>query len=139
MAAVNKGVLAEDVLDRLAQRLAAIQDEQDRLGGIQAAVDQQTINKGPDQVVYEAGTGNLTETRMPASPGAKSPHDEQTIYYTTGANTEYPTCGEHPEWANLPCQTQPGAQPKDTSLPSLAVSTDTVELTATTEAGPSAG
>jgi RHS repeat-associated protein len=79
-------------------------------------------------LVYEAGTGNLTETRMPASPGAKSPHDEQTIYYTAGASTEYPTCGEHPEWANLPCQTQAGAQPKDTSLPPLAVSTDTYNL-----------
>jgi RHS repeat-associated protein len=79
-------------------------------------------------LVYEAGTGNLTETRMPASPGAKSPHDEQTIYYTAGANTEHPTCGEHPEWANLPCQTQAGAQPKDTNLPPLAVSTDTYNL-----------
>ena len=33
-------VLAEDVGDRAAQRLAAVDDEQDRLVGIQAAVDQ---------------------------------------------------------------------------------------------------
>ena len=31
---------AEDVLDRAAQRLAAVQDEQDRLPGIQAPVDE---------------------------------------------------------------------------------------------------
>jgi hypothetical protein len=37
---MDKRVLAEDVLDRPAQRLAAIDHEQDRLLGIEAAVDQ---------------------------------------------------------------------------------------------------
>ena len=40
MAAMHQRVLAEDVLDRAAQRLAAVDDEQDRLLGIQAAVDE---------------------------------------------------------------------------------------------------
>ena len=37
---MNEGVLAEDVLDRPAQRLAAVDHEQDRLLGVEAAVDQ---------------------------------------------------------------------------------------------------
>src|SRR5215207_9709757 len=40
MAAVHERVLAEDVLDRPAQGLAAVDDEQDRLLGIKAAVDE---------------------------------------------------------------------------------------------------
>ena len=79
-------------------------------------------------MLYEASTGNVTETRMPASTEAKSPHDEQTIYYTAPANSEYPGCGGHPEWAGLACRTQPGAQPKDTSLPPLPVTTDTYNI-----------
>ncbi len=31
-------------------------------------------------------------------------------------------CRNHPEWANLPCQIEPGAQP-DRGLPELAVTT----------------
>ena len=38
--AMHQRVLAEDILDRAAQRLAAVDDEQDRLLGIKAAVDQ---------------------------------------------------------------------------------------------------
>ena len=37
---MHQGVRAEDVADRLAQRLAAVDDEQDRLPGIEAAVDE---------------------------------------------------------------------------------------------------
>src|SRR5215211_677581 len=40
MAAMDQRVLAKDVLDRAAQRLAAVDDEQDRLLGIQAAIDE---------------------------------------------------------------------------------------------------
>jgi len=40
VAAVNERPFAEHLLDRLAQRLAAVQHEQDRLIGIQAAVDE---------------------------------------------------------------------------------------------------
>jgi hypothetical protein len=40
MAAMHQRVLAEDVADRPAQRLAAVDDEHDRLPGIEAAVDQ---------------------------------------------------------------------------------------------------
>lgn len=40
MAAMDERVFAKDVLDRPAQRLAAVDNEQDRLVGIEAAVDE---------------------------------------------------------------------------------------------------
>ncbi len=51
----------------------------------------------------------------------------KTIYYSAAANSEYPQCGEHPEWANLACQVQPVSQPNDTP-PSLPVTTSTYNL-----------
>jgi hypothetical protein len=40
MAAVHERVLTEDIVDRAPQRPAAVDDEQDRLLAIQAAIDQ---------------------------------------------------------------------------------------------------
>jgi len=48
----------------------------------------------------------------------------KTIYYTTATNSEYPECGGHPEWAELPCQSQPAVQPGTAGLPELPVVTD---------------
>jgi tripartite motif-containing protein 71 len=49
-------------------------------------------------------------------------HDTQTIYYTAEANLTYPNCGNHPEWADLVCQTQPATQP-DHGVSELPVTT----------------
>jgi YD repeat-containing protein len=55
-------------------------------------------------------------------------HYTKTIYYSTAANgEEHEQCGEHPEWANLPCLTKPVAQPTD-APPSLAETTLTYNL-----------
>jgi RHS repeat-associated protein len=59
--------------------------------------------------------------------GTASAHNDQTIYYTAGVNSKVTACGEHPEWANLPCQTQPAAQPGG-SLPALQVTTYTYNI-----------
>ena len=75
--------------------------------------------------LYEEATGNTIETRMPKSAGAESPHDTKTVYYTAAANTSYPACGEHPEWATLACETLPGKQPETPGLPALPVNTVT--------------
>jgi RHS repeat-associated protein len=61
------------------------------------------------------------------APGKGSPHTTQTIYYTAAANSTYTACGEYPEWAGLPCQTQPAKQPEG-SLPKLPVTTYTYNL-----------
>jgi RHS repeat-associated protein len=79
--------------------------------------------------VYEASTGAVKETVMPAgNPKEKTPHGTETIYYTTAKNTLVPACGEHPEWANLPCQVQPAKQPETAGLPSLPVSIATYNM-----------
>ncbi len=55
-------------------------------------------------------------------------HDEKTVYYSVGANTEYPACGNHPEWANMPCETLPAAQPNTSGISNLPVSLATYSM-----------
>jgi RHS repeat-associated protein len=79
--------------------------------------------------VYEPTTGAAKETVMPAgNPKEKTPHGTETIYYTTAKNTAVPACGEHPEWANLPCETQPAKQPETAGLPELPITKFTYNI-----------
>jgi sugar lactone lactonase YvrE len=57
--------------------------------------------------VADAGNSRIQEF----SPNPAGPHASQTIYYSAAANSAYPACGLHPEWANLPCRAQPALQP----------------------------
>ncbi len=50
-------------------------------------------------------------------------HDQKTIYYSSAANGEYPSCGSHPEWAGLTCETLPAKQPELMGLPPLPTTT----------------
>jgi RHS repeat-associated protein len=43
--------------------------------------------------------------------GSGGVHGTQSIYYSSATNPNHANCGEHPEWANLPCQVQPAQQP----------------------------
>jgi YD repeat-containing protein len=52
----------------------------------------------------------------------------QTVYYSAAANAAYPSCGEHAEWANLPCRTQPAVQPPASVAPQLPVTTMTYNV-----------
>jgi RHS repeat-associated protein len=70
------------------------------------------------------GNNRVTEFK---TVGAGS-HSTQTIYYSAGANSTYPGCGGHAEWANLPCQTQPAKQPETAGVPNLPVSTVTYNV-----------
>ncbi len=74
-------------------------------------------------ILYEASTGAVSETRMPANSKEKSPHATETIYYTAKEEAAIAGCRNHPEWANLPCQTQPSKQPETSGLPKLATTT----------------
>jgi RHS repeat-associated protein len=79
--------------------------------------------------VYEPSTGAVKETVMPAgNPKEKTAHGTETIYYSTAKNSTIPACGEHAEWANLPCETQPAKQPETTGLPKLPVTTATYDM-----------
>jgi streptogramin lyase len=55
-------------------------------------------------------------------------HDQKTIYYSAEANAEYPSCGSHPEWAGLICETLPAKQPELMGLPKLPVTTYTYNM-----------
>jgi YD repeat-containing protein len=70
----------------------------------------------------DADNGRVLEWMMLA----KGAHESQTIYYSSAANATYPACGEHPEWANLSCRSQPAAQPD--AGPRLPIVTDTYNL-----------
>jgi hypothetical protein len=61
--------------------------------------------------VWTAGNGN---------PEA---HDMRTTYYSAKEEASVPTCRNHPEWANLVCQTSPKAQPGVSGMPELPVTT----------------
>jgi RHS repeat-associated protein len=63
--------------------------------------------------------------------------DVKTIYYTAKEEAAVATCRNHPEWANLPCQTEPAAQPaKGDPLPVTTISSysilDEPEITTAT-------
>jgi len=79
-------------------------------------------------MLYESETGNVTETRGPANPTEKSPHATETIDYTAGENAQAKVCGEHAEWANLPCEVKPARQPETSGLPGLPVTTVTYNI-----------
>ena len=81
------------------------------------------INPAGDAYIADTGN-NRVEIWAPSNQAA---HDAQTIYYGAAANTTYPECGEHAQWANLPCQTQPAAQPQS-GLPELPITTTTYNL-----------
>ena len=75
-----------------------------------------------DSGIWWENTGNSRIEKWTLPNNTKtSVNNTQTIYYTTTANSKYAKCGEHPEWAGMPCQTQPAAQPTTSGLPGLAV------------------
>lgn len=67
---------------------------------------------------YDPATGLPLSTTTPAGTGADA-HTTQTIYYSAAANPTYPACGNQPGLANLPCQTQPAAQPASSTTPTF--------------------
>ena len=88
--------------------------------------------------VAGSGTGQISEPRGIASDSkgniwiadtnnnrvekwaVATPHDTKTIYYSAGTEASVEACRNHPEWVNLPCQTEPAAQPGE-GMPNLAV------------------
>ncbi len=86
----------------------------------------------PRSIVFDAtgkawvvDSGNARVEQWSKGPNA---HDQKTIYYSTAANGEYPTCGSHPEWSGLICETLPAKQPELMGLPKLPVTTTTYNM-----------
>ena len=62
---------------------------------------------------YDA-EGKAIESRQPASNGADA-GTTKTVFYTTAANSQSPSCGGKPQWAGLECKSSPAAQPTTAS------------------------
>ncbi len=79
--------------------------------------------------VLDAGNGRVeTWLNEGESEYAPNTHGTLTVYYTTATNSKYPSCGGHPEWANMPCQTLPSAQPETPGIPNLPVASVTYNM-----------
>jgi streptogramin lyase len=83
--------------------------------------------KEPKGIAFDA-TGKAwvsdsANNRMAQWSKGPNAHDQKTIYYSTAANTEYPSCGSHPEYAGLICQVLPAKQPELMGLPALPTTT----------------
>ena len=78
--------------------------------------------------VVDAANNRIEEFVAPQRPGNEGAKESKTTYYTAAANAEYSSCGKHPEWANLVCQTEPVAQPGDSGPPALPVTTTTYNM-----------
>ncbi len=59
------------------------------------------------------------------TPGYAGTHTMQTVYYSAGSEASVEACRNHPEWANLPCQTKPARQPETKALQNLPTTTYT--------------
>jgi YD repeat-containing protein len=73
-------------------------------------------------------SNNRVEEWAPTVTGNEGAHSIKRTYYTSGTEAKVAACQNHPEWANLPCQTEPAAQPGVSGLPELPVTTVTYNL-----------
>jgi RHS repeat-associated protein len=76
--------------------------------------------------LYVGDSGNYRVQEW--TPGNQGAHTTQTVYYTAESKSPVPACANHPEWANLPCQTQPAAQPETPGRPNLPVTSVTYNI-----------
>ncbi len=74
------------------------------------------------EVIVVDDLNHRVEKWVPTITGNEGAHDTKTVYYTAKEEAEVPACRNHPEWAGLPCQTGPAAQPGG-GLPELPVTT----------------
>jgi len=82
------------------------------------------VNSAGDLYVADTGNNRAQEWH-PANPAV---HTDETIYYTPKNEASEAACQNHPEWANLPCRTQPAEQPSTSGLPKLPVTTTTYNI-----------
>jgi YD repeat-containing protein len=76
--------------------------------------------------IYVVDLGNRrVQHWVPSVTGNPGAHSTKTSYYTAKAESEIAACQNHPEWAGLPCQTRPAAQPGIATSPELPVTTIT--------------
>ncbi|HEV7944037.1 MAG TPA: RHS repeat-associated core domain-containing protein [Solirubrobacteraceae bacterium] len=90
----------------------------------------QGIVAGPEGNLWfaEEGTSKIGKLNPTVATGNQEARNSQTVFYSTGTEAGVAACENHPEWANLPCQTQPAHQPETAGLPELPITTYTYNL-----------
>ncbi len=77
------------------------------------------VNSHEEVFVSDSGNSRIQKLTQSGSQA----HNTKTIYYTAKGEATVPACQNHPEWVNLPCQTEPVAQPTGgLSLPVTTIS-----------------
>jgi RHS repeat-associated protein len=103
-------------------------DGQSNLGWTLLEPTSETVDAGTGKLnlktvtLYDATSGDATETRMPGNTNGGDAHATQTIVYSAGVSSD-PACSNRPEWAGLPCKTQPAGQPNTSGVPNIPVKT----------------
>jgi DNA-binding beta-propeller fold protein YncE len=69
--------------------------------------------------VVDGGNGRISEW----TPSAEGAREQITNYYSAGAESPVKACRSHPEWADLPCQTEPAEQLSAVNTPLSPVTT----------------
>jgi YD repeat-containing protein len=78
--------------------------------------------------VIDSANNRVQEWTPSLRPGNEGAHDIRTVYYSAEEESEVATCRKHPEWVNLPCQTEPAAQTGVSGSPELPVITFTYNM-----------
>jgi YD repeat-containing protein len=89
-----------------------------------------SIALAPSGAIYVADAkNNSAQEWTPAPrPGNEAAHDTRMAFYSAGEESTVTLCRKHPEWAGLPCQTEPVAQPGVSGSPELPVTTLTYNM-----------
>lgn len=74
--------------------------------------------------IIDAGNSRISEW----TPGSEGAREQITNYYSAGSESPIKACRNHPEWADLACQTEPAEQPGTTNTPALPVTTSTYNI-----------
>jgi RHS repeat-associated protein len=60
-----------------------------------------------ESTTYVAATGLVEATYKPKYPQPSGAPDRKTVYFTSGANSLAPSCGNQPWFTNMPCKIEP--------------------------------
>ena len=63
-----------------------------------------------DSGIWWENTGNSRVEKWIVTPdytNTGNAHSTQTVYYSSAANSSFPSCGGHVEWEGMPCKTVP--------------------------------
>ena len=71
------------------------------------------------RIAYDSQTGQATERSLPANPSGGDAHTTKTIYYQNIQGNG--PCEHSPQWAGLPCEVKPAAQPGTAGQPDILV------------------